>query len=546
MPIIARLIGGAGTGKTTELMRIMTKNLETGVRDPTKIGFCSFTRAARREAAERAADQFGYRLKDLEEDGWFKTLHAICYRCLGAGKELLAGSKADAKWIEEAIDQPVGGTGDSDAVLADTAFEASTEAAMAMRLWDAARNRLEGIERLHALAEECDERTPPIEFVRGVIDRYEQAKRLDGRYDFVDLLGRFAGWKFTADGVEQKSPEGYVPALPVWLLDEQQDTSPLLDSVCHRLIEPADWVYVVGDPFQAIYGWAGADPKLFQGWPVAKQKIMPKSYRCGREVLEFGEDILREASDYWDRGIAPADHESTVERERYTASLLDEVDPRETWLLIARTNFHAQRLAAGMRARGIPWVPTKGNGGWNAPARNEGIQTLLSLEKGLSIPGGGWKRAIEQLPASLLVRGTKTEWEKKKTEDADREFFNEGLGISPDALPGGTEDLAAAIHSKAWRGMVPHAEEYAEAVEQWGEEAVRKPRVQVGTIHSVKGMEATNVLWLTSTSAPCVRAAESEEGFDEECRVSYVAATRARKRLIVAVELNTKHRTQLP
>lgn len=546
MPVIARLIGGAGTGKTTELMNIMAKTLEAGVRDPMKIGFVSFTRAARREAAERAADQFGYRLKDLEEEGWFRTLHSICYRCLGAGKELLAGSKADAKWIAEALDMPVDARAESDGDFSDVAFEASTEAGTALRLWEAARNRLCSVAELHAAAEDCDDRTPPLETVLDVIERYEQAKRLDGRSDFVDLLGRFAGWKFGVEGHERKTPEGYVPALPVWLLDEQQDTSRLLDSVCHRLIEHAEWVYVVGDPFQAIYGWAGADPSLFQAWPAAKEKIMPKSYRCGREVLEFGEEILREASDYWDRGIAPADHESTVERERYSPSLIDEVDPRESWLLIARTNHHANRLAAQLRHRGIPWVPTKGNGGWNAPARNEGLKTLLSLERGLSIAGGCWKRAVELLPANLLVRGTKTEWEKFKVEDADREYFNEGLGIGRDSLPGGTPELEAALSSRAWRGLVPHGEEYTEAVERWGEEAVRKPTVMVGTIHSVKGMESDNVIWLTSTSAPCAKAAESEEGFNEECRVSYVAATRARKRLICAIELNTKHRTALP
>lgn len=545
MPIIARLIGGAGTGKTTELMNIMQKNLDTDIKDPFQIGFCSFTRAARREAAERAASAFGCKLAELENEGWFRTLHSVCYRTLGIGKELLAGSRADAKWIEDAIEQPVESPhGDSDAVFADSAFEASTEAGIALRLWDAARNRLAPLASIHAAAEDIDDRTPPLDLCTRLIDRYEQAKRLDGRCDFVDLLGRFAGWRFRIEGPEGVTPQGYVPSLPVWLLDEQQDASRLLDSVCKRLIEPSERVYVVGDPMQAIYGFAGADSRLFLAWPAVKERTMPKSYRCGREVLELGEDLLRDASDYWDRGISPADHESSVERERWTPSLVDEIDPRESWLLIARTNYHANRLAAQLRRRGIPWLPTKGHGGWNAPARNEAIETLWALQQGLAINGKRWKRAVDHLPARLLIRGTKTEWAELKEGEAIERYPPGSIDLA--TLPGGTPDLVEALRSGAWQQHVDHADEWISAVEQWGEDAVKNPKVQVGTIHSVKGAEADNVLWLTSTSAPVSRACEAEDGFNEECRCSYVAATRARKRLVVAVEVNTKHRTKVP
>ena len=65
MVAVARLIGGAGTGKTTELMRIIEQVAGKGV-DPYSIGFCSFTRAARLEASTRAADMFGIRQPELE------------------------------------------------------------------------------------------------------------------------------------------------------------------------------------------------------------------------------------------------------------------------------------------------------------------------------------------------------------------------------------------------------------------------------------------------------------------------------------------------
>ena len=52
---VARLIGGAGTGKTSELLNIMKAVMSEIGNDPSAIGFASFTRAARAEMVERAA-----------------------------------------------------------------------------------------------------------------------------------------------------------------------------------------------------------------------------------------------------------------------------------------------------------------------------------------------------------------------------------------------------------------------------------------------------------------------------------------------------------
>jgi hypothetical protein len=51
---VARTIGGAGTGKTTELIGILEKLVDQ-LGDPLRVGFVSLTRNARREAADRAA-----------------------------------------------------------------------------------------------------------------------------------------------------------------------------------------------------------------------------------------------------------------------------------------------------------------------------------------------------------------------------------------------------------------------------------------------------------------------------------------------------------
>ncbi|MEM9354460.1 MAG: ATP-dependent helicase [Planctomycetota bacterium] len=544
MTAIAKLIGGAGTGKTTELMRLLSGVLESGV-DPLSVGFVSFTRAARREASTRAVDICGGAPEQLEQDGWFRTLHSVCFRCLGESRgSTLGGDKESAEWAKEHLDAAIG-SALSGELAEDADFEVATDAGIALSLWSAARNRLEPLSASWKRADRCSDRTPPYEDCAALVERYEQAKRLDGKCDFTDLLGRFSGWRFGVEGHERAAPEGDAPSLPVWFFDEQQDTSALLDSVCRRLIESASWVYVVGDPFQAIYGWAGADSRLFRQWPADKERTMPKSYRCPAPVHELGESILRQAGDYFDRGIQPADHEGSVELERWGGHLIDEIDPSESWLLLARTNWLANRVASRLKDRAIPWAPTKGQGGWNKPARMKVLQSLRRLAIGTMISGADWRAVLKLLPAkagsgqALLERGTKADWSRDGDETGR---LKELRGRHRLGEWGATAALKACLENGAWPQLIEMGAEYSEACVRYGEEVAHEPRVRVGTVHSAKGAEADNVLWLTTTTAAVSKACEDTDGFNEECRVSYVAATRARKRLIVAVEPNKRHR----
>jgi len=550
MPQVAQLIGGAGTGKTTDLLRIMDRIVER-LRDPRLIGFTSFTRAARREASSRAADRFNMRPAELEQAGWFRTVHGVCYRTLGIGEELLTGNKADRQWIQDALQESVDGTASGlDQDFADPFAGCETDAGKALAIWDAARNRLRPYDETWQAVDEYSDRTPDLAFCRQIVDRYEQAKRLDHRVDFTDLLAKFAGWSLTPYGAEPCRPDGQPPDLPVWFFDEQQDASPLLHSVCQRLIgsPSCQWVYVVGDPFQSIYGWCGADPKCFlNGWPAVKRRIMSKSYRCPAPILELGETILRECSDYFDRAIQPADHEGAVDSLPLGAGL-EEVDPRESWLFLARTNFLASRLARMLDAADVPWLPTRGGGSWNAPVRSEAIAAMMNLEAGGPIDGREWQSILKYIPAKLpdgplLVHGTKARFEAMTPEEAQEAHPWMYLGDLGDV--GATSLLAEGVRTGGWRQWIDGAWAYSAAVGRWGQEAVDHPKVRVGTIHSAKGSEADNVAVLTSIPAPCFRAAQSPEGFDEETRCKYVAVTRAKRRLLILEEPNPKYRWRL-
>lgn len=536
---VARIVGGAGTGKTTRLIQTMEKLIHRGDVDIYQIGFVSFTRAARSEAADRAASVFGHKAKDLEQGGWFRTLHSICHRQLCVGKELLTGEGPDQKWIAEAIGEEVAGENTSDLASDFTERKQMTSADKALSLWDVSRNKLEPLRQTWERAEAVDWSAPSWDEVSRVVERYETAKQLAYRLDFTDLCGRFAGWEFGVHEHTEVAPYGEVPDVPVWFLDEQQDTSALLDSVCRRLTEPARFVYICLDPFQAIYSFAGASSKHAMAWDVSEknQHVLRQSRRCPSKILELGESILSGCTDYWDRKILPVRDGGEIERTWWDSDWESQIDPCEKTILIARTNRHAARIARRLDKKGIPWLPTRGNGRWNMPSTSMGLAGLYNLHTGGVCTSEQWAAAVKILPSKLserefLERGTKRRWSKREVGR------DESLDVSGLSAWGATPHLIEYIKSGQWQNIIGGniAYDYTAARQEWGYDAVHNPKISVGTIHSVKGAEAQSVMVLTTTSSRIQAGINDIDIADEERRIAYVAATRSENRLMIVSE----------
>ena len=80
---------------------------------------------------------------------------------------------------------------------------------------------------------------------------------------------------------------------------------------------------------------------------------------------------------------------------------------------------------------------------------------------------------------------------------------------------------------------------YLRAVMRSGNKLDTVPRIEVSTIHASKGGERQKVMLLTDLSfGPYSSYKESQQGRDDEARVFYVGATRAKE------ELHIIHRTE--
>jgi superfamily I DNA/RNA helicase len=538
MPKTARTIGGPGAGKTTRALEIMSLCLDTNVQDPARLGFVSFTKAARREAASRAAHKFSIPASSLEKEGWFRTIHSCCFRQLGVAQgELITGTTEDVEWLRAAVDDPavrfMGKDTDDDYLSLSSDL---SDAGRSLALWDTARNLLVPVEGVWDAARETDDRIPDLIDVQQTIGLYEAAKQSDGRLDFCDLLMWFAGHRWSGSHecpFSKVEPDGQVPYLPVWFHDEAQDMSPLTAKVFRRLIAPSDYVYLFGDDWQCIYSFAGSDGNLLAGWPVTKEEVLPLSYRCPSKILDAANGMMHSA------GLAPRDfHASQQGGEIVHADLeeaLDSIKVGEDTLVLARTNEYARNLAQLLDERLIPWRPVKGGSSQAAPARAAGVVALAKLHKGEPISGEGFHRILGLLPSkagteALFTRGTKTWFDDKEQRDA---LLETPLHLLDDW--GATDIFKQLVESGRYKELLDEpAARMATVAETHGLDAIGDPKCRVSTCHGAKGMEADHVILLNRIPYPTQRAIEYEEGLAEERRLWYTAATRPKQKLTIA------------
>jgi DNA helicase-2/ATP-dependent DNA helicase PcrA len=535
---IHKIIGGAGTGKTRLIESRLTQARKELRLSHDQIGLCTFTRAGRAELAGRVAESWGVDTEALTTHGWFRTAHSIAYKQCGVDEgSLIEGSEGD-DWASEVLGVRV-------AVASSRAnqrreFRGSTcDVNLSLRAWELARQTMRPLGKVVQEWATFGEPSPPLSMALSVVGKYETAKRRQGRMDFTDLVASFAGVRFTTDAVSECEPAGEVPEqLRVLAIDEAQDSSALVDRVCRRLAAGADRVFIVGDPYQSIYGFGGGDYRHFLSWDGV-ESTMPQSYRCPDKIMRLGESCLRQMrSGYVDRGIAPASHEGSIHRAPTPEDAVRRLDGSRSTLILARCGFALEAYESCLRAKNIPYAWVDKAGASNAKS---GYACLWSIEAGKIVHADDWTHAVAITATKdpngqrLLPHGEKTAWASGKRGEVD--------WIRPcveDLVRAGcTEAYAAAILAGRWASCLDtkHRDDGAlwrTSAAKYGPEVASNPVVRLSTVHASKGMEADDVILSTVSSWNVERSRQATaERHDEERRVAYVAVTRARHSLTI-------------
>lgn len=372
-----------------------------------------------------------------------------------------------------------------------------------------------------------------------IIRQYEDAKRYSGMLDFTDLLFRYAGFEVDSNLMFKTCwPLGSVPAeVEVFLFDEYQDCSQLLDRVAERLSESAGELWMLGDRYQSVYAFSGSDHRVFASREdtaknEGKRVLLNRSYRNPESVIEWGEEILREDSEYEERKpySGKFDGSAGMMEAKDFMSYLPLMATTDT-MILARTWFALGKVKERLDELCIPWTSCqeKRGSGWDSPVKIAIVITMQALMHGERISEQDWRRLTENFPSKyegkeLFKRGEKARW--KKMECKHENVF----ALHQVQEWGAGDGFEQFVLNEKWR-----KDQFlllSVAIEKWGIDIVRHPRIKIGSCHSVKGMQAKNVFCLATSSEKA-----SQSGFWEDLFLKYVTVTRASKHYRLVVDL---------
>ena len=483
MPHVYKVLGCPGAGKTTYLLNRVQDELASGV-PPEKIGYFSFTRKAADEARDRALLKFPH-LNAKSDFPWFRTLHSLAFKVLGARKgdvmqpeHYLEFSKLTGIEIGSVVD-------DYGTVKTDNPIVNAINMA-----------RLAGEDlRVHYNKSDLEIEWHHFEYVDRALRHFKVSHNL---IDFTDMLN---------DACDR--PE-LMPELDVVIVDEAQDLSRMQWKLVHLLLSKCQRGYVASDADQALYLWAGADiDSLFslEGETV----VLEQSWRVPAAIHRLADSVVRRIRHRFEKKWLPRDYEGEV----HTYASYEHVPVHEgEWLILASSNYLLGPIADNLRSRGLLYQ--KNNYSSIPETVLNAVYGWERLRAGKGVSADQVAAVYRHLPTTALKTGHKT-------------------------FKGDPESLFKMEDLKAHFGLLAEPAPWFEALTKIGDDRVqyiramirrgtkfsRKPQITLSTIHGAKGGEADNVMLLLDLTPKFMNDREP----DDILRMLYVALTRSKKTL---------------
>ena len=293
----ALVIAAAGTGKTRTLThRVAWLVQEHGIR-PWQILLLTFTNRAAKEMLERA----GQLLSGGIESIWGGTFHSVANRMLRHHAERLGYDRSfaildeddSARLLKQCIaDLGLAGKDRKfpkpDVLHGLFGLAASREADLRETLdnrFTSPHADIDGMMKVHAL--------------------YERRKREINGMDFDDLLVN--GLRLLRECPDVA--EQYGKTFRHVLVDEYQDTSRIQSDFVDLLASSHNNLMAVGDDFQSIYSWRGADIDNFLDFetrhPGARIYKLEQNYRSVPGVLSVANDVIAGNREQYQKTLVP-------------------------------------------------------------------------------------------------------------------------------------------------------------------------------------------------------------------------------------------------
>lgn len=310
------LLAGAGSGKTKTLThRIAYLIAEKGV-SSNAILSVTFTNKAAREMRERLAGLLGDDANNRSFMPWMGTFHSICVRILrmegehiGIARNFVILDDADRQsFIKQAMKQ-LGVSEKSYSPRSVGSYISS------------AKNDGVSASEYGATAH-----LPMQKVVADVYPVYERLRRNAAALDFDDLLSETVRLFTTVPQIRSAWRQRFSHIL----IDEYQDTNAVQYRLIKQLVNDAQNICVVGDDWQSIYSWRGADftnilnfERDFPGAVVVK---LEQNYRSTEAILEAANNVITKNQQRSEKKLWTAQKGGLPVQVMHTSSELHEAE----------------------------------------------------------------------------------------------------------------------------------------------------------------------------------------------------------------------------
>ncbi len=578
----ALVVAGAGTGKTRTLVHRVARLVESGI-NPSNILLLTFTRRAAQEMLNRASNILDERCKQVQGG----TFHFYCSMLLHRYAEVI-GFPSNFTIIDSADALEVIQFVRTELKLHKKKKRFPNKRTLFNIISTCINKHLD---LRIVLQDQYPQFLEQEEKIEQVALGYQDYKAKNFVMDFDDLLTKTRQLLLQHEDIRVKvaSRNEFV------MVDEFQDTNKLQAELTNLFSSVHGNIMAVGDDAQSIYSFRGADhqnimdfPERFEGTKLIK---LEENYRSTPQILEVANNLLRQASFKFEKelysnneeGDLPALVQTSSEHDqsRFISQLVLQLREQELELnemaVLFRNGRDSFDLEVELNRKNIPFVKYGGQKfteaahikdvlahvrvlvnpmdtiAWNrvlmlldgiGPKTAQDLFEWIRLAKNpyrLNLSDTTSTSYLNQLKelSKLLVAIKENDHSVSKVIELIVEYYRSFCKSRYDDYPKRLKDLESFVNvSESFTSLPKMLEELAlDPIKATAVDTEQKTKDEspliLSTIHSAKGLEWKQVFIIQCLDGiiPSAYSVEDEDKLDEELRLLYVAATRAKEML---------------
>jgi DNA helicase-2/ATP-dependent DNA helicase PcrA len=309
------ILAGAGSGKTKTLTHRIAHLIDAGV-PSSSILAVTFTNKAAKEMRERLAKITGEDAHNRSFMPWMGTFHSICVRMLRYDGEHI-GIPPNFIILDDADRLSIVKQAMKQLHIAEKSF---TPRGVSGQI-STAKNDLVSPSEYAALA-----RLPLQKVVADVFPVYERLKKATAALDFDDLIAEAVRLLKSSDELR----ELWRRRFQFIMIDEYQDTNAAQYRLIKLLVNDQQNLCVVGDDWQSIYSWRGADftniLNFERDYPGATVVKLEQNYRSTKPILDAAHNVITKNTNRTDKKLITDKHFGLPVQLIYAGSELHEAE----------------------------------------------------------------------------------------------------------------------------------------------------------------------------------------------------------------------------